>query len=1030
VVEPVQTADGNYDGNFRITAKGAGNTTIKFYAADGSGKSTSVKVNVKLHPETVSVEKEALYLTAGASGKMSAKLYPSNAAEKGIIWKFKDDEAVAGFGLDAQTGKVKIERGTIAGTTAEFVAVTKDGGILSENTCAVTVIGTKVSKVKLDTASVLMTGNDIGQIEPVWIGTTVTPANADVSAARLEGISSDETVARVEPGVNEAGEYDGTFKITATGYGMTTVTIQTLDHTKKAVCKVYVSSMEKGYKLSALKSAVSIQNYAADINSSSTLRIKDQFGNILDNSLFTFSSSRPDIAVVDEKGVVTPNKAYRAEKNGKAVITAALTGDPYNRKVKFNVSVLAQTQAESVSITALGVYRDGTIKNLTDQESISLKYPTEISFKAETFDAYGNPMEMKMKWTVSDSSIASIALDGETRYATLTIKKAGQFYLTCTAGDVLQRSRRIQINAVDAKPVMEQKKVTISKQTQAAGLENEELRVYAEPVQIIENKDAPIQSICLKDIKKGNEEINASHFKVERADDNSWNISVLEASLQSMTAGNYKAVISIETAEIPEIGLTGQNGVLTHEIPVTLSITDKKPKVSVKTVSINRQNKAEWESVLAITAPDEIEKVELPLAQGNQFDKIFEVRKDEESGNFLLKFKEDYKTVTGYSAKSITGKAEITVKGYKPVTVNVKVNTPLNQTTLTASAELSIDVKNGNTQKVAFYDKNAGKNLTKYKVQVLGTPRLEIVNSKGEDGLYRSNWDGTLTLKAKEGESYSNKGIVMIAVRITALGADGSDLWEMPVDTTVSVRTYTEAPEIKLGSASMTLNRQAFGESAQTSIETNRNNVRITDDIEWQISRYDSKTKKYTEVKKSGQKAEDTTDNIVLSYNRQTGMLTAKLKENAKVGTGNYKYRITRVAEDYSQIKSDVTVNVVDKKVTAKITTKGKLDLLTRSGTDLQGAISLTNTAGKVKSITIMEQDKNGEYVRNSCFYSAWLSDNTFRIKLRQVADTTTGKKTMPVKIVLEGGTVLYTNMSFSVSQSTPKVTIPKAQTI
>nr|MDE6607669.1 hypothetical protein [Lachnospiraceae bacterium] len=37
---------------------------------------------------------------------------------------------------------------------------------------------------------------------------------------------------------------------------------------------------------------------------------------------------------------------------------------------------------------------------------------------------------------------------------------------------------------------------------------------------------------------------------------------------------------------------------------------------------------------------------------------------------------------------------------------------------------------------------------------------------------------------------------------------------------------------------------------------------------------------------------------------------------------------------------------------------------------------------------------------------------------------------TMPGKIVFEGGTVLYTNMSFSVSQSTPKVTIPKAQTI
>jgi len=1030
VVEPVRNTDGNYDGRFRITAKGAGNTTIKLYAADGSGKSASVKVNVKLHPETVSVEKEALYLTAGGNGKMSAKLYPENAAEKGITWKFKDDKAVTGFGLEPQTGKVRVERGTIAGTTAEFVAVTKDGGILSENTCAVTVIDTKVSKIKLDASSVLMTGNDIEQIEPVWLGTTVTPVNADAAAARLEAISSNEKVARVEPGINEAGEYDGTFKITAAGYGMTTITIRTLDHTKKAVCKVYVSAVEKGYKLSAVKSTVFIQNYASDINSSAALMIRDQFGNILDNSLFTFSSNRTDVAAVDEKGVVTPNKAYIPEKNGKAVITAELAGDPYKRKVKFNVNVLAQAQAESVSLTAQGVWQDGEVKKLTNPESISLQYPAEIFFKSETFDAYGNPMGMKMKWKVSDSSIASIALDGETRYATLTIKKAGKFYLTCTAGDTLQRSRRIQINAVDAKPVMEQKKITISKQTQAIELENGEAWVYAEPVQIIENKDARIQSICIKDIKMGNEEINASHFKVERADESQWSISVLEASLQSLSTGSYKAVLSIETEEIPEIGLTGQNGVITHEIPVALSIIDKKPKVSVKTVSINRQNKDEQEAVLAITAPEKIEKVELPAAQGNQFDKIFEVRKEEENGDFLLKFKEDYKTVTGYNAKSITGKAQITVKGYKPVTVDIKVNTPLDPTTLTASAELSIDVKNGNTQKVAFYDKNAKQNLKKYKVQVLGTPRLEIVNDKGEDGLYRSNWDGTLTLKAKEGESYTNKGIVMIPLRITALRPDGSELWEMPVDTTVSVRTYTADPEIILGNSSLTLNKQAFGESAQTSMETNRNNVRIADDIEWKISRYDSKTKKYAEVKKSGQRAEDTSDDIILSYNRQKGMLTACLKENAKIGTGNYKYRITWAAEDYSQIRSDVTVNVVDSKVSAKVTTKGKLDLLTRPDADLQGTISLTNTTGRVKSITIMEQNKNGEYVRNGCFYSAWLDDNTFRIKLREAADTTTGKKTVPVKIVLEGGTVLYTNMSFQVSQSNPKIVVPKAQTI
>ncbi len=1028
-VEPVKDADGKADGRFNITAKGTGSTSVKFYAADGSNKTVSVKVNVKLHPETVLVEKEALLLTAGSSGKMSAKVYPEKAAEKGVTWKFKDDKAVAGFSLDAQTGKIKIERGTIPDTTAELVAVSKDGGIQSDNTCTVTVVDTKVSKIKLSASSVSMTGTDLTQIEPVWIDTQTTPDNAHAAAARLEGVSSNEGVVRVEPELNEAGEYDGAFKITPTGYGMATVTIRTLDHTKKAVCKVYVSAVEKGYKLSALKPSVFIQNYDADINSGSTLKIKDQFGNLLDNRLFTFSSSKPDIVVVDGAGVVMPNKAYRAEKNQKAVVTAALTGDPYNRKVKFNVTVLAQPQAESVSVTALGVWQNGVEEKVTDPESISVKYPSTITFKAKPLDAYGDSLDTKLKWSVSDPSMVSVAIDGDTKYATVTIKKAGRFYLTCTVGDTLAKSRSIRIDAMDAKPVLEQNKFTVSKQTPAQTGTDGELWVSAGSVQIIENKASPIRSIRMKDIKKGNEEINASYFKIEKTEDGGYTLAVLEASLESLTVGNYKAVLSIETEEIPEIGLTGQDGVLIHEMPVTLNITDKKPKVSVKTVTINRQNKDQLSAALAFTASDEVEKVELPSAQSNQFDKIFEIGRGEE-GEFLLRFKQDYKESTGYSAKSITGKAEVTVKGYKPVTVNIKVNTPLTQTTLMVPTEPAIDVKNGNIQKVTFYDKNAKQNLTKYKIQTIGTPRLEVVNAKREDGLFTSNWDGTLSLKAKEGENYKNNGIVMIALRITALKEDGTDLWETPVETTISVRTYTEAPEVKLGSPSLTLNKQAMGEKAYTSIETNRSNVRIADDLEWQISRYDSKTKKYMEVKKSGQRAEETTDAIILSYNRQKGELTAQMKENASIANGNYKYRITWIAEDYSKIKSDVTVHIVNRKISAKITTKGKLDLLTRADADLQGAISLTNTAGKIKSITVMERDKNGEYKRNSCFYSAWLNDNTFRIRLREVAQTTTGKKTMPVKIVLEGGTVLYTDMSFQVSQSTPKITIPKTQTI
>lgn len=1051
VVEPWQNAEGQYDGTFfKITAKEKGTATIKLYAADGSGKSTSLKVTVKVHPESVSMQKEALYLTPGANGTLSAAVFPKEANEKGVTWKFKDDKEAVGFKIDAKTGKVKVIKGTAVGTTAEFVAVTKDGGVVSDP-CKVTVIDTKVSKVKLNTSSAVMIGSDIEKIEPVQLTATVTPAGAHSEAAKLKAVSSNENVVIVEQNKDAQGEYDGTFRLKAVGYGTATVTVQTLDNSKKAVCKVYVSSLEKAYKLSAVSSKVNIQNYDLDVNSSSTLKIKDQFGNILDNSLFTFSSNKTDIAVVDEKGIVRPNKSFGTAKNGKATITAALTGDPYNRKVKFTVNVLSKEQVESVSVTALKIWQDGLEKDLENPESFSVKYPitedTEgnvtntITLKAQSLNVYGDELETKLKWSVSDTSVASIKVSADTKEAALTVKKAGKFYITCTANDTLKKSRKILITAIDAKPVFGQNKFTINKQTPVQeSVNGNAYSIYSDSVHIAENKDSLISGdiVTIKSIKKGKEEINPTNFRLERTSGSEWKMAVFsdnaqtaEKLLKDLSTGNYTVILSVKTKEIPEIGLTGtgQDGTITHEIPITLSIVDKKPKVSIKTVSINRQNITDLEAALLVTAPDEVENIEPVAGQSNQFDKRFEIKKT--GDGYRLVFKD----ITDYTSKSITGKVSVTVKGYLPVVVNLKVNTPLTKAVVQPSVTPAIDTGSGNSQKISLYNKTTKQNLVKYKVvSVPSDAKLEITNKKEESSDYLlSNVDGTLTIKPKKGVKYKNGGTVSVTIKVmavTSFGEDGVPLWASPVDVKLSVKTYTAAPTVNLGSSTLTLNKQAAKEKVETAIGTNRSNVRIADDEEWEISRYDSKTKKYTVVKAVGQKAENIEDDIVLSYNRQYGTISACMKENADIKTGSYKYRITWIAEDYSTVKRELTVKVIDKKISAKITAKGKLDLLARADATMQATISLTNIKGKVESITMMELDQNGEYRRNSYFYSAWLNDNTFRIKLRAVAEMTTGKKTVPVKIVLEGGTELYANVSFKVTQNTPKVKIPKAEII
>lgn len=1032
VVAPGRDENGEYDGTFQITAKAKGTAVIKVYAADGSGKNASVRVSVKIHPESVSMGKDALYLKAGASGTMSAVVAPSAANEKKVVWQFADstpEEVRAAFTLNPEKGKVTVAKGTAAGTCAEFVAVTKDGNIISDSACRVTVVAAAAKSVKLSASSLVLTGEDIAKMEAVTLTASISPAAAN-EVFGLKAVSSNESVAVIGQNLDENGEYDGTFTITPKGYGTATVTVKTLDNSKKAVCKVYVSPMDKAYKISAVQKSFSIQSYASDINSRCTLQIRDQFGNILDNSLFTFTSNKTNIAVVDKNGVVVPNKAYESAKNNTVTVTAALAGDPYGRKVKFTVNVLAKEQAAEVSVTAWDIRG----RDLVDPESISVKYPVAedeegkavntIALSANALNVYGETMDTKLKWTVSDSSAASIKADKDTKSAVLTVKKAGSFYVTCLAGDTLKAGRRIRITAISARPALGTAKLIINQRTEAGNGGY----VPADGLKLVENKDSAVLSITVKEAVKGKKIIDPSAFRVEKTENGSWQLSIKQSVLNGLDTGNYKAVLSVETEAIPEI-LLGADGNPIHEIPVTISIVSKKPSVSIKQVSINRQNITEYRMPLSITASAEIEAVELAAGQANQFDSRFEIERKEKSYFIVLKDN------TGYNAGSITGKVRVKLKGYAdPVTVDLKVKTPLTKAAVVPADTISLDVRdiaNSNSRTITLYNKTAKQKLTNYKiVEVQETAGLEIRNAANADGSLRPGYGGTISVRAKKDFKYKNGGTVTMKLRVMALTGDGDDMWASPVDVKIAVKTYTAAPSVTLGSSSLTLNVQAAKESAKTTVSTNRSNVRIADDTEWEISRYDSKTKTYATVKKTGDRAEDTGEDIVFSYNRQTGMLSASVRDGAKVEKGTYKYRIKWLVEDYPKVQKDITVKVIDKKPSAKIKVKGKLDLLTRSDSTLQGTISLTDTKGSIKSVTVMEKGGDGSYRRNSSFYSTWLQDHTFRIKILEGVAMTTGKKTVPVRIVLEGGTVLYANVSFTVSQSSPKITVPKAQTV
>ena len=982
-VVKVSSGDGVTDDMFQVKAVGKGTANIKICAADGSGKSATVRVTVNVYPEQVQVQQQEVYLTKGASTTLKATVTPTTANDKNITWKFKDDIPVDGFQITA-AGKVTVSKTAPVGAYAEFVAVTRTGGVISDS-CTVRVVEKKVTSLKLNTTSLIMTGLGTTQL-------TTTIAPADASVQELSYTSSNEQVARV----------DANGKVTAVGFGTAVITVQTLDNSKKAQCKLTVTPIDKSCKLYAVEANKYIQSYALDVDSNGTLQIKDQFGKIYDNSMFTFTSSDSNIAVVSEDGVVTPNPAYQKEKNGKVTITAALTNDPYGRKVKFTVNVLTKEQAEKVSVTA-NVSQSG--ETLVNPEIISLIYPAEsntIFLSAEACNVYGSSIDTKLKWAVSDTSMASIKVDKDTKTATLTIKKAGSFYITCTANDTWQKNCKIKITSVDTRPSLEESKVAISKWREVETGADGKNYVRTDSFYVIAAKGFPIQSVTVTELKKGSKSIDVSGIQVERSADGSTAILLPAETLEAMSNGAYKAQLMVtvkgETA-------SGEETTLEYSLALTLNVGNTQPKVTIKASEINLQNITNLQSVLTITAPAEVESIELVAGQKNQFDTRFEVVESE--GSYSLHFVDQ----DGYKARSISGKAEIKLKGYEPVTVNITVKTSQQSDSIEPSESIVLDYgKSDSISEISLYNKTTKETLENYELTVQADAKLDV--TKDTDGKLKVTWNDKTPKK--------NGGNVLVNVQVMALSEDGEALWANPVNVRISAKVYTVAPKVTLGTSTITLNSQLQGEVVETTVKTDRSNVKITESKEWKIERYDTKTKKYIEC--------DDSDEVEFSYNKE-GTLSVSMKKTMPNGT--YKYRITGMVKDYEDVVVNVNVSVISKAASVKVTTKGTLDLVKRSNTTLQGTVKLTNTKASISSIRMMELDENGNYVENSCFDSIWLEGNSFHIRLLDTASMTTGKKTVPVEIVLKGvAEPWYTEVSFQVVESTPKVGTPKTQTI
>jgi uncharacterized protein YjdB len=338
-----------------VTAVGAGTATITATADGNSGQAASCAVTVTAAPVIqvtgVSLSDAAKTLTRTESYQLTAGVEPANASNQSVTWTTSDPSVAT----VSPTGLVT----AVGAGTATITVETADGSFLDD--CLITVNPILPDSVTLsDTAKTLAIG---GSFE---LTAAVEPNSADNKLVTWE--SSDPAVAAV----SSAGE------VTAVAGGTATITATTVNGLT-ATCLVTVQTTDNvpvtGVNLTPPANTALIQDDTVQLTAAV------QPANAT-NPAITWSSTRPDVASVDQNGLVT------AIGPGTAVIGVVTQDGNWSDSVTVTVAGLP---VQSVSL---------------DTEAKSLRVGDYHQLVAAINPA--NAGNKLVTWQSSDPSVASV----------------------------------------------------------------------------------------------------------------------------------------------------------------------------------------------------------------------------------------------------------------------------------------------------------------------------------------------------------------------------------------------------------------------------------------------------------------------------------------------------------------------------------------------------------------------------------------------------------------------------------------------
>ena len=322
---------------------------------DKAGHSTTTSFTLEAAPVDVtgvSLDQHNKTMIEGESFQLTATVEPSDATNKAVTWTSSNPDIAT-----VVDGKVT----AVAPGDAIITVKTVDGSFTDSCEVHIDKAPVYVTDVTLDHSEETLNVGDTLQLNE-----TVLPENADNKDVTWE--SSNDAVASVSD--------DGL--VTANGAGDATITVTTVDGGKEATCEIHVVVPVTG---------ISLDKDSAEIKVGEKLTLKATIEpDNATNKEVRWTSSAPEIATVDENGVVT------ALKGGDVIINATAVD---------NNSATAQCRIH-VAVPVSGVK--------LDQSEATIDVGDTLELTATVLP--NNADNQNVTWSVEDDSVATVSQDG------------------------------------------------------------------------------------------------------------------------------------------------------------------------------------------------------------------------------------------------------------------------------------------------------------------------------------------------------------------------------------------------------------------------------------------------------------------------------------------------------------------------------------------------------------------------------------------------------------------------------------------